>query len=81
MRRSLDWMDDAVCRQVGGEMFFPENGQDSQQAQAVCRDCPVRSECLDYALTLEDSGVWFVMGVWGGTTQKQRARLRRSSAA
>jgi WhiB family redox-sensing transcriptional regulator len=74
-------MDDAVCREVGGEMFFPENGEDSHQARAVCRACPVQSECLNYALTLEDSGVWFVTGIWGGTGQKDRMRLRRRNVA
>lgn len=79
MSQSLQWMNDAVCREVGGEMFFPENGEDSQRARAVCRACPVQSECLNHALTLEDSGVWFVTGIWGGTGPKDRTRLRRTA--
>jgi len=81
MTRSLHWMDDAVCREIGPEMFFPETGENPQQARAVCRTCPVETQCLNHALTLEDSGVWNVIGIWGGTSVKERARLRRSRVA
>lgn len=81
MTRSLDWMDDAVCREIGTEIFFPNTGENPQEARAVCRDCPVRVECLNHALNLEDSGVWNVIGIWGGTSVKERARLRRSRVA
>lgn len=71
---SLDWMDDALCRQVGQELFFPDKGANPAPAVAVCRRCSVQEPCLSYAL--EAGGVH---GVWGGTTEAQRRRLRRTA--
>ena len=80
MTPSLDWMHDARCKEIGGEPFFPEPGGDSEPAKRICRQCPVQTECLSHALTIEESGVWSVMGVWGGTTHKERLRLARRAA-
>jgi len=74
---SVEWMDEAVCTTVGTEPFFPEKGQNPAPAVAVCRACPVRVECLNYALELEQSGVWNVTGIWGGLTARERRNLRR----
>ena len=71
---NLAWMDQGLCREVGGDIFFPEAGTDNRQAIAVCRRCPVSSECLDYALRSR------VSGIWGGTSDRDRRRLRRSVA-
>lgn len=73
-------MDEARCREVGGEIFFPENGENSANARAVCAACPVRAACLDHALALEASSVWTVSGIWGGTSEKERRGLRRLAA-
>jgi WhiB family transcriptional regulator, redox-sensing transcriptional regulator len=37
----------------------------------MCRDCPVRVLCLDWAL---EHGVDF--GIWGGLTEDERRALR-----
>ena len=60
-------------------MFFPvsETGPGAEQvrrAKAVCAQCPVRSECLKYAM---DSGLDY--GVFGGTTAHERRQLSRQS--
>lgn len=70
-------MNDAVCREVGSELFFPENGENHLQALAICRRCPVTAECLEHALHLEQAGVWNVTGIWGGVTAKERLRILR----
>lgn len=44
---------------------------DFAEAKAVCRTCPVQTNCLAYAL----SGKEF--GIWGGTSENQRRPLRR----
>lgn len=66
------WMHAAACRGLNPELFHPQPGESSDQAKAVCAGCPVRTECLDYAMAHYE-----LFGVWGGTSQKQRSQLRR----
>jgi WhiB family redox-sensing transcriptional regulator len=54
----------------------PGAGQTSAPAKAVCGRCLVQRECLHYALADSD-----LMGVWGGTSQRDRARHRTVTAA
>lgn len=72
---SIDWMDDALCREVGPEVFFPEADIPHRAAIEVCRRCDVEIECLNYALTISP-----VAGIWGGTTEADRRRLRRRAS-
>jgi hypothetical protein len=67
------WMADAKCAGVDPELFFPGRGESAEDAKAVCRACPVRVECLEYALVTNQT-----LGVWGGTSERQRRRLRRT---
>ena len=75
--RRLGWLDDAACRHHDPELFFPESeigaawGQIAA-AKKVCRGCPVRSTCLNWALERGHEA-----GIWGGTTEDERRRLRR----
>lgn len=66
------WRDDAACREHDPEMFFSEHPADEVRAQRVCYSCPVMADCLQYALDRRERH-----GVWGGTTEVERARLRR----
>ncbi len=70
------WMDDAACREFDPEMFFPEKGEAAAAADAVqvCGGCPVQDQCLQFALTLPGTQDY---GVWGGTTARQRDRIRQ----
>src|SRR5258705_414896 len=52
-------------------IFFPAPGKCIDEARAICGACPVREQCLDFALT---NGC---IGVWGGTTERERSRLRQ----
>jgi WhiB family redox-sensing transcriptional regulator len=74
---SLEWMNEALCAEVGTDLFFPDIGGNSREAIAVCHNCRVRERCLEYALNLEASGVWSVIGVWGGMTPRQRRQYRK----
>ena len=76
MTGSLNWMDDALCREVGPEVFFPESEMQPRAALEVCRRCDVEIECLEYALSIGP-----VAGIWGGTTEADRRRLRRRRVA
>ena len=51
----MDWRHDAVCRDEDPELFFPVGNSGPAllqiaEAKAVCRRCPVASECLAWAL-------------------------------
>ena len=76
LRHRLSWMDSALCAQVDPELFFPEYRANAVAAAArrICATCPVRDDCLRYALTDPD-----LDGIWGGTTPRQRQRLRGTS--
>lgn len=70
----LAWRDDAACRTKPVSMFFPESGplsDDNRQALALCTTCPVRERCLEYAIDHREPGIW------GGTLETERRRLRR----
>lgn len=54
--------DDLIpCRENDAEIWFAELPQDVEFAKALCRTCPVRSQCLAGALDRREP--W---GVWGG---------------
>lgn len=71
-----DWREHARCAQTDPEAFFPEKGGSAREAKRICRDCPVQSECLDYALAHD-----IRYGIWGGASERERRRLRRARAA
>jgi WhiB family redox-sensing transcriptional regulator len=76
MAAATEWMTWALCSEVDPEAFFPEKGGSPKRAKQVCAGCPVREECLSYAL---DNGIdW---GVWGGTTREERRQIGRSDLA
>lgn len=71
-----EWYASAVCAQTDPEVFYPEKGGSPLVAKKVCAVCPVRAECLEWALdTME---VW---GTWGGTTPMERRKLRLARGA
>ena len=74
----MEWVHRALCTDEDPELFFPigTTGPAASQidaAKAVCARCPVRLECLEWAmLTAQDSGVW------GGLSEEERRALRRA---
>ena len=75
------WRDRAACKYSHPELFFPTGStgdalEEIEAAKAVCRSCPVRRECLSFAVeTNQDAGVW------GGMSEDERRRLRRDWVA
>jgi len=63
---------DIGCRDADPEVFFPPSGGSPAAAQAYCRRCPHRAECLRFALDTDQR-----VGVWGGLTATQRHHLRK----
>lgn len=66
------WRDDSACKGLDPNMFHTGRGESTREALAVCAGCIVVKECLHYALSNS-----IKVGVWGGTTERQRRRLRR----
>ncbi len=73
---SLEWQGQANCLGVDPDLFFPERGASTREAKSICAACLVQADCLEYAL---DHGEKF--GIWGGTSERERRRLRRARAA
>ncbi len=69
------WQERGACRHVDPELFFPGQGEDASAAKKVCAGCPVRDQCLAFAL---ENGVKH--GIWGGLSERERRRLRRGAA-
>lgn len=72
------WRSQSICRDSNPDLFFPigTTGQALEQieaAKAVCGACPVRRECLEFAMATNQES-----GVWGGTTDDERRRLRKT---
>lgn len=58
--------DQAACAGADPDLFFPERGESLREAREVCRSCPVREDCLDYAIDhVEKSGVCWAGKVSG----------------
>jgi WhiB family redox-sensing transcriptional regulator len=71
-RTDIRWREDAACRDEDTNIFFPVTDEDAGPAKAICAVCPVREECLEFALATRQED-----GVWGGLTETERRRLRR----
>lgn len=73
------WRKDAACRDSDPDLFFPVGTtglavEQIENAKAVCAECDVQVDCLDFALRTKQE-----YGVWGGTTEDERRKIRRNS--
>lgn len=76
----MDWRHNAVCREEDPELFFPigDSGPaflQIEEAKSVCRRCPVREQCLQWALESGQND-----GVWGGLSEDERRAIKRRAA-
>jgi WhiB family redox-sensing transcriptional regulator len=65
----------AACRrpEVDPAWFFPVVGETGARAKRVCETCPVRDECLAFAV----NAGYGLRGIWAGTSERERRHLRR----
>lgn len=83
--RDNTWRQMAVCRDLDTSIFFPE-GEGAElkvlyaKARRYCNECPVRQECLDYAMRVEVNEDSHRYGMYGGLTPSQRKRLRATQS-
>jgi WhiB family transcriptional regulator, redox-sensing transcriptional regulator len=68
------WRAAAACAGANPETFLPDRGASHDEALRYCRRCPVRCECLEAAF---DLGPHRAVGVWGGTSARERVLARR----
>lgn len=67
-----EWREEAVCTETDPELFFPSSSSgSSRKVKEVCFSCPVREQCLQFAL---DNGERF--GIWGGLSEMERRALK-----
>lgn len=66
------WREEAICLQTDPAVFFVEKGESTVEAKRTCLGCPVRVQCLAYALENDEH-----FGVWGGLSERERRRLKR----
>lgn len=70
------WMRDGLCAQTDPDSYYPEQGESTAAAKQVCQGCPVRAECLAYALARNER-----FGVWGGLSERERRPLVKALRA
>lgn len=75
-----EWQTDASCASNWPEIFFPVKGDKYENARAICNQCPVIEQCLEYAMSSE-GGAHRIdrFGMFGGLTPKERYQLYKSS--
>jgi Transcription factor WhiB len=73
----LGWMDEAACKGMPTERFFPETGEGrkASEAKQVCAGCQVQQPCRDLAVRAADS-LDSDHGIFGGTVPTERGHLR-----
>jgi WhiB family redox-sensing transcriptional regulator len=77
-----DWQIRSACRGPQAVIFFPpreferkaDKIQREAQAKEICRTCPVKRPCLDYAIAIKEPH-----GIWGGLNEAERKNLVLSS--
>ena len=77
-----NWRIRAACRGPETALFFPpanaerrdERDARERRAKSICRECPVRTQCLDHALHVGE-----MHGIWGGLNEAERRGLQEAN--
>lgn len=72
------WQERAACKGPQAAVFFPpthlerkeEREARERRAKEICASCPVRRQCLDYAVRIREPH-----GIWGGLNELERKQL------
>ena len=75
---TTEWQQRGLCRANDSEIFVPpthfehkpEREAREAKAKAVCAGCPVRVDCLSWALAVREP-----YGVWGGASEGERKQM------
>jgi WhiB family redox-sensing transcriptional regulator len=66
------------CSEAMPDAYFPEGSSSytyARSAKKICSTCPYQIACLEYALKNNE------LGIWGGTTEGERRRMKRTGAS
>ncbi|MGH9044395.1 MAG: WhiB family transcriptional regulator [Acidimicrobiales bacterium] len=72
------WQSGAACRGPQSKVFFPpprperkeEKLARESRAKAICAQCRVCPDCLDYAIRIRETH-----GIWGGLNEVERKQM------
>lgn len=86
------WFAFAACRNIDPNLFVPESDVDDEgkvrrgpraakearieQAKAICRECGVSDDCLEFAIAYGEDGIW-----GGMTTRQRQSEVKRRKEA
>lgn len=78
------WQMKGLCRGNHSYLFFPpstverkdERERREIKAKAICSVCPVKEDCLEFALEIKEP-----YGIWGGFTETERRQVLARRAA
>ena len=70
-----NWRTLAACRGLDPVRFFPERGEDTRAAKAVCATCPVTTQCIEFAHAIGETE-----GIWGGLSGRQMRKHRSGTS-
>lgn len=78
------WQANGLCRGNHSYLFFPpstverkeERERREHKAKAICGVCPVKIDCLEFALEIKEP-----YGIWGGLTETERRQVLSRRAA
>ena len=71
--------EEPLCAEVGVEIFYTDDKDEKKvesmstyaMANSICKQCPHRNECAEWAIKHE------LFGFWGGLSPKERTNIRR----
>jgi len=69
-----NWQTHGACKDHPELTWYPSHGESQTSQEAICDECPVRVRCLLFAI---DQNEVDDFGIWGGTSAKQRTKIRR----
>jgi WhiB family redox-sensing transcriptional regulator len=76
LTQAIEEVGDVACQSFPDMMFEEQDNIEARRTQAtikaICRECPVKDLCLDYAIEAREE-----YGIWGGLTTKERNELIR----
>lgn len=76
---TFHWDPRRGCADIQPDVMFPQTAEDLPAAQKVCRRCPFKQACHQWAVDTAQP-----YGVWGGIGEKERRReifARRKAVA